>query len=197
MENDCVATRRQFLSAAGYAAASVAALGFSPYMHETSTFAAGDATPRVAVIYTRYFHRSHPHVILENFLKPYYFNGQLITPPVKVASLYADQFTENDLGKALAAEHEIPLYTTIDQALCAGGSELAVDGVILIGEHGDYPTNKLGQIEYPRKRFFDETVAVFRRSKRVVPVFNDKHLSFRWDWAEEMYDVSRELGFPF
>jgi hypothetical protein len=66
-----------------------------------------------------------------------------------------------------------------------------------IGEHGSYPTNKKGQHEYPRKRFFDEIVKVFRRSGRSVPVFNDKHLSYRWDWAKEMVDTSRQMGFPF
>jgi hypothetical protein len=34
------------------------------------------------------------------------------------------------------------------------------------------------------------------RSKRFVPVFNDKHLSYRWDWAKEMYDTARQLGIP-
>ena len=50
---------------------------------------------------------------------------------------------------------------------------------------------------YPRKRFFDEIVAVFRQSGRVVPLFNDKHLSYRWDWADEMMHVARELKIPF
>ncbi|HZU38136.1 MAG TPA: hypothetical protein VFA18_19595, partial [Gemmataceae bacterium] len=73
----------------------------------------------------------------------------------------------------------------------------AVDAVLSIGEHGNYPVNKLGQTEYPRKRFFDAIVAVMRRSQRFVPLFNDKHLSFRWDWAKEMVDTARELGIPF
>ena len=73
---------------------------------------------------------------------------------------------------------------------------LAVDAVLSIGEHGKYPVNAKGQPEYPRKRFFDEIVAVFQRSGRVVPVFNDKHLSYRWDWAQEMYDTARQLKIP-
>src|SRR5439155_22621461 len=81
-------------------------------------------------------------------------------------------------------------------ALCLGGKELAVDAVLSIGEHGTYPTNAKGQHEYPRKRFFDEITAVFRRGGRAVPVFNDKHLSYRWDWAKAMYDTARELKLP-
>jgi hypothetical protein len=80
--------------------------------------------------------------------------------------------------------------------LTLGGKELAVDGVLSIGEHGDYPNNKDGVREYPRKRFFDEAVAVMRRSDRFVPFFNDKHLSYRWDWAKEMYDVCQKHGIP-
>jgi hypothetical protein len=56
--------------------------------------------------------------------------------------------------------------------------------------------NQLGQVEYPRKRFFDAIVAVLRRSQHFVPVFNDKHLSYRWDWAQEMVDTARQLGIP-
>jgi hypothetical protein len=71
-----------------------------------------------------------------------------------------------------------------------------VDAVLLIGEHGDYPQNSRGQVMYPRKEFFDQIVAVMRRSDRFVPIFNDKHLSYRWDWAKEMYDVARQHGIP-
>jgi hypothetical protein len=81
--------------------------------------------------------------------------------------------------------------------MCLGGKELAVDAVLSIGEHGSYPVNDQGQTGYPRKRFFDEIAAVMRRSNRFAPLFNDKHLSFRWDWAREMYDTAREQGIPF
>src|SRR5204863_5006096 len=64
------------------------------------------------------------------------------------------------------------------------------------GEHGNYPTNDKGQILYPRRKFFEEVVKVFRASKRSVPVFNDKHLSYSWENAKWMYDQSREMGFP-
>jgi hypothetical protein len=38
---------------------------------------------------------------------------------------------------------------------------------------------------------------VFRKDGRVVPVFNDKHLSWNPKWAQEMVDIARELKIPF
>ncbi|MCL6501472.1 MAG: hypothetical protein K6T86_02225 [Pirellulales bacterium] len=153
--------------------------------------------PKVAALVTTFYHRSHAHVILENFLLPYLFNGQRVDPGCDVVSLYVDQFHKEDLARDAARRFHIRLCGTIAEALTLGSDALAVDAVLSIAEHGDYPTNELGQIEYPRKRFFDEIVAVFRASGRAVPVFNDKHLSYRWDWAREMYDTARELGIPF
>src|SRR5438477_240921 len=46
------------------------------------------------------------------------------------------------------------------------------------------------------KRFFDEIVAVVRESRKVAPVFSDKHLSYRWDWAKEMYDTAQAMKIP-
>jgi hypothetical protein len=97
----------------------------------------------------------------------------------------------------VAREYKIPIFKSIDEALCTGGKELAVDAVLSIGEHGRYPTNNLGQVEYPRKRFFDAIVAVMQRSKRSVPLFSDKHLSYRWDWAKEMVETATRLSIPF
>src|SRR5205807_1681149 len=90
----------------------------------------------------------------------------------------------------------VRLCQTIEEALTIGGSDLAVSGVLLVGEHGQYPTSETGQTMYPRRRFFEETAAVFRRTGRVAPVFSDKHLSWNWDDAKWMYDTARELKVP-
>jgi hypothetical protein len=152
--------------------------------------------PKVAAIFTELRLRSHAYNILENFFTPYLFNGKLVDPGCEVVTFYADQFPDGDMAREVSQRFKIPLYKTIDEALCVGGKNLAVDAVLLIGEHGDYPYNESGQHLYPRKEFFDQAVAVMRRSNRFVPLFNDKHLSYRWDWAREMYDTARRHGFP-
>ncbi len=154
------------------------------------------ARPRIAAVFTEFRFRSHAYNILENFFEPYLFNGGLVDPGVDVVAFYADQFPDQDMARRVARSRKIPLYPTIAEALCAGGDRLAVDGVLSIGEHGDYPYNALGQKMYPRKRFFDAMVEVMRRAGRYVPVFNDKHLSYRWDWGHQMYDTARGLGIP-
>ncbi len=151
---------------------------------------------KVAAVVTEFYYRSHAHVILENFLEPYYFNGLKTDSGCEVVSLYVDKFTSKDMAREVAKEYGIPIFPTIAEALTLGGKSLAVDAVLSIGEHGDYPTSAKGQVEYPRKRFFDEIVAVFEKSGRVAPIFNDKHLSYRWDWAKEMFDTSIKLGIP-
>jgi hypothetical protein len=153
--------------------------------------------PRVAAVVTEFTHRSHAHVILENFLEPYYFNGRLTDPGVDVVSLYVDQFPAGDMARGVAKQYKIAIFPTIAEALRLGGKDLAVDGVLSIGEHGNYPLNERGQRMYPRKRFFDEIIAVFRKSGCAVPLFNDKHLSYRWDWSVEMTKTARELKIPF
>lgn len=179
--------RREFFgTAAGLAAASTVLAGDPP------------RRPRIAAVYTILRFRSHAYNILENFLRPLLFGGRLIPPPVDIVSFYADQrVPEGDMTDDVARRYKVPVFKTIADALTVGGRQLAVDGVLLIGEHGEYPTNELGQKEYPRKRFFDESVAVMRRANRFVPIFNDKHLSYRWDWAREMYDTARKHRMPF
>ncbi|OHB85450.1 MAG: hypothetical protein A2V98_20745 [Planctomycetes bacterium RBG_16_64_12] len=153
---------------------------------------------KVAAILTAFFYRSHAHVILENFLVPYLFNAKVVDPrkAFQIASFYVDQFPpDGDMARATAEQFHIPIYDSITEAICLGGDKLAVDAVLLICEHGEYPLNEKGQTLYPKKAFFDEIVSVFKTSGRVVPLYNDKHLSHTWPEAKEMVDTSREMGF--
>jgi hypothetical protein len=154
-------------------------------------------TPRIAAIVTEYRTNSHADVIVTKFLEGCKVLDTDFQPQAKIASLYMDQTPPNDIGRELAERHKVPIYPTIEEALTLGTGKLAVDGVLLIGEHGRYPYNEIGQHLYPRRRFFEETAAVIRRSGRAVPVFNDKHLSCAWTDAKWMYDTARELKIPF
>ena len=153
--------------------------------------------PRIAAVVTEYRPRSHADVIVGKLWKGYLLDGVPKLPRVQVVSMYVDQVPENDMARDASARYGAPIYPTIGEALTLGGSDLAVDGVLLIGEHGDYPLNELGQKADPRRRFFVEATDVMRRSGRVVPTFSDKHLSWSWDEALATYSEARELGMPF
>lgn len=153
---------------------------------------------KIAAIITSYFPRSHADVIVTKFLKGFPTDEGLLPPEVDVASMYLDQVHfRDDIGRAIAEEFGVPMYGSINRALTLGGDELAVDGVLLIGEHGDYAWNEKGQHLYPRKYFFEQICGVFASSGRSVPVFNDKHLSYNWRDAEWMYDRACELEVQF
>lgn len=189
MAHDGLYNRRDWLGAS----AGACALSLLPRCAR-----ADDRRLKIAAVVTEFSYRSHAHVILENFFEPYLFNGKLTDPGMDVVSLYTDQVPKDrDLSRAAAMKFGFTIYPTIAEALTLGGDELAVDGVLSIGEHGNYPENEHGQKLYPRKRFFDEIVAVFRKSGRVVPLFNDKHLSYRFDWSSEMMQTVSELQIPF
>jgi hypothetical protein len=179
--------RRTFVGSvgAGVAACSIAAAGDQPRRR------------RLAVVTTVWRERSHAWHMAERFLHGYPDCGRWHRPAFEVVSAYVDQTPRGDLSQARAKEFGFRIYPSIAQALRSGGDKLAVDAVLIIGEHGDYPTNKFGQKEYPRYEFFRQTVDVFRRDGRSVPIFNDKHLSWNWDWAKEMVETSQKLGFGF
>ncbi len=173
-----------------------AAWTLAPALFAGTATAGNRKRPRVAAIFTEFRFRSHAYNILENFFRPYLFRGHLVDPGVDIVSFYADQFPNGDMARDVAKKFNVPLFDSIEKAMCVGGTSLAVDAVLSIGEHGDYPVNDLGQKMYPRKRFFDAAVAVMKRAGRYVPLFNDKHYSYRWDWAREMVDVARANRMP-
>jgi hypothetical protein len=173
--------RRNFL-------ASGAALALRPASSPKKT---------VAAIVTEYRPLSHADVICGRILNGYSPDGVHVEPRTRIVSMYTDQIAEKDMSRGLAAKHGFQIYPTVAGALTLGGGKLAVDAVLLVGEHGAYPTNEKGQKMYPRFELFQRVIEVFRHSGRSVPLFSDKHLSYSWRKAKKMYDEARELGFPF
>ena len=156
----------------------------------------GDAPLRLAVVATVYRYLSHAQHFADRFLVGYPYEGEWRRPNVRVVSMYVDQTPEGDQSVDRAREFGFEVYPTVAEALRCGGDEIAVDGVLLIGEHGDYGRSPLGQILYPRYELFKECVAVFEADGRSVPIYNDKHLSYSFDYAREMVDDGHRLGFP-
>src|SRR5689334_921841 len=148
-------SRRQFLRTTALATAAAAA---SP------NIIAGPKTThrkKAAMIITEVRRHSHGQHFLDRFLEGYGWHGEHHHPEVDLVSLYVDQFPENDLSRERSKRFNRPIYPTIAEALTLGGSKLAVDGVIIIGEHGKYPRNHRNQTLYPRHEFMKQTVAVF------------------------------------
>src|SRR5262249_4138889 len=110
---------------------------------------------KVAAIVTEYRKWSHADVIIGKILEGYLHDGK-DGPNLQVVSMYVDQFNAKDMSRDLAKKYNFKIYPTIEGALTLGGKELAVDGVVCVGEHGKYPTNAKGQILYPRRRFFED-----------------------------------------
>lgn len=181
--------RRTFLGAAG------ASLLCGP------TLLANQAAPakrkRLAVVTTEWRYHSHAWHMAERFLVGYPINGRWHHPPFEVVGAYVDQFPENDLSRSRSKEFGFPIYPSVAETLRCGGKKMDVDAVLIIGEHGNYPKSEYGQTKYPRYEFFKQVTDVFRQDGRAVPVFNDKHLSWKWEWAKEMVEISRELKFAF
>jgi hypothetical protein len=83
------------------------------------------------------------------------------------------------------------LKASVGEAIVPG-----IQGVALIGEHGDYPLNEKGPRLYPRYELMEHIVRAYRRTGRALPLFFDKHFSTEWKKAKQIFDWSRELMFP-
>src|SRR5271157_5568471 len=196
-------TRRRFLEITG-ATVGLAGLGTgetSVARPEEASQAKADpaARPKVAALATVYHYLSHAYHIVGRFIDgfPVYDGHGLHRPPFEIASLFIEQTPQaTDLGRAKARQHGIRQSPTIADALTLGTGKLAVDAVLLIAEHGNYPYNEKLQKLYPRGKFFREVLDVFRASGRAVPVFVDKHLSYSRTEARAMVDQARAQDVP-
>jgi hypothetical protein len=154
----------------------------------------------VAGLSSVYHHNSHSDVIISRTMQTYTLDDKGEWPSVVLKSLFIDQpdglEKRADIGKEMAKKAQVRLSPTIADALTLGTGKLAVEGVLLIAEHGKYPRNAVGNIEYPKRRFFEETVKVYKESGKVAPIFIDKHLADNWKDAKWIYDTAKEMKIP-
>ena len=187
-----LATRREMLGATGVAAMTGLMGSVAGAVAQTP-----QRRPRIACCVSFWGGPgSHADWIICKLMDGYWWQGAHMAPRVEVVSVYIHQLDTSGLGQKVCKAKNIPIYKTVGEAVTLGGKELAVDGVVIVGEHGNYPTDLKGHWLLPRWWIYQQVVRVFERSKRAVPVFNDKHLSYNWDDAKWMFDKSRELGFP-
>ncbi len=151
---------------------------------------------KIAAIITEYRLGSHADVVVGKYLEGYNQDDRPPYPRSKIVSMFTEQLPKADMSRERAAKYKVPVFRTVEEALTLGGDKLAVDGVLLIGEHGAYPVNDKEQTLYPRFEMFLKITDVFRQSRASVPVFNDKHLSWSFRQARRMVEISRELRFP-
>jgi hypothetical protein len=192
VESSSRLTRREMLGVTGMA--GLAALtGIVP----DAVAQTQQRRPRIACLVSYWgLPTSHADWIVNKLLDGYWWKGAHTRSQVDVVSVYINQFDTSLLGQKVCKAKNIPIYKTVGEALTLGGNELAVDGVAIICEHGNYPTDLKGHWLLPRWWIYQQVIRVFEQSKRSVPVFNDKHLSYNWDDAKWMFDKSRELNFP-
>ncbi len=152
--------------------------------------------PKLAGLTTVYFQNSHSDLILGRMLEGYSLDGQGEFPKLKLVSLFVDQFPDIDKSRNLAAKASVPIFSSARQALLLDSDRLAVDGVMLIAEHGNYPESDTGQFLYPKRQLFSDVADVCERSHRSVPVFLDKHLADNWQDAKWIYDEASRLKIP-
>jgi hypothetical protein len=110
-------------------------------------------TKNVAAIVTVYRHNSHADVILSRLLQTDTLDGKGKDSPLKLVSLYTDQRPADDISRLLAASHRFRLSQSIEDALTLGTGRLAVDGILLIAEHGDYPKSPRATRNIPNAGF--------------------------------------------
>lgn len=154
------------------------------------------AAKNFAVVCSIYHYLSHAYHIAGRFLDGYLVGDEHRFPDFGIASCYVEQVKANDLSRDLAQQHGFRISESIEDALTLGTGKLAVDGVLLICEHGDYPYNAKGQKLYPRFEYFQKIIQVFEKTGRTVPVFCDKHLSYDRKKAAAMVTTAKKMGFP-
>ena len=115
-------TRRSFLAAAASTCAARVLCG------------ASESRKKIAFLATVGQQHSHAQHFLDRHTLGYTWRGAWQTPRFDVAAVYVDQFPAGDLARERIRRHGLRQFPTIAEALTLGGSQLAVDGVVIIAE---------------------------------------------------------------
>src|SRR5271156_6858374 len=84
--------------------------------------------PRLAAVVTAYKRLLHGQHVVDRLLDGYGWAGTFHNPTIKI-------------------------YPTIAESLTLGGSKLAVDGVVVVCEHGTHPLTETGIMKHPHFEF--------------------------------------------
>jgi hypothetical protein len=151
----------------------------------------------VAGITTVYRTNSHSDLILGRMVQTESMDGRGRVPSLQMASLYVDQFPTNDTSRKVCTDMAIPIAKAIPETLTLGTDRIAVDGVVMVAEHGEYSRSETGAEMYPKRKFFDQIFAtVDKHNRRGLPVFCDKHLADTWIDAKWIYDEAKKRDMP-
>jgi hypothetical protein len=177
--------RRNFLQASVLGAGTLRA-------QQAKIPAAGAAArKKLAAIVTDYRVHSDADAVITRFLEGFWINNDFEHAGCDIGSLYVKRIHPTDVASRISAAYQVPIMRSISEALTLGAGQLAVDGVLLIGEDYGAPVAELDS----RFDFFTQIVSAFKKTGRSVPIFCCGHLSTNWDHARQMAEQSREMGF--
>src|SRR5437867_6272787 len=106
-------SRRSFLLSTTTAAAGLVCMPIHGAEHRRK---------KIAFIGTEVRNLSHAQHFLDRLAMGYAWAGVWRPPAVDIASLYIDQFPENDLARSRAQRYSLKIYPTIAEALTLGTS---------------------------------------------------------------------------
>lgn len=147
---------------------------------------------RIAAIVTEYRYNSHAEMILGRLMGNFGYRSRL-----DVVSLYTDQVPANDQSREEAGKRRIPILGTISNAIRYAVENGGLDGIVIIGEHGNYPVDSWGRKRYPRRRFMEEALQSLDELNLRVPIFSDKFLAWRPEDSLWIYEQLKRRDIPF
>src|SRR5438105_11298767 len=128
-------SRRNFLASA---AALTIGGGLSAKASSKSSPPSCDGRAPLAILGTVYRPLSYLYHLAGRFLHGYPRDGQLHLPAQYVHSLWVDQAPENDLSREVCRQFGVRRARTVRDALTDADGRLAVEGALIVAEHGNY-----------------------------------------------------------